>query len=131
MHNLAVRCDENDIPSFANGSVAGTINLEEMKFANPKSWNSFQQQLTYTCPIGYVVERSGGDYSEQKDPIPEDQESFTLECAADAKWTPRPINGGSYMPHCIRKYFLFIRNKEFPFLYSYQLHRAAISSQTE
>ena len=131
MHNLAVKCDENDIPSFANGSAVGTTNLEEMKIRNPESWNSFRQQLTYTCPIGYVVERSGGDYSEQRDPIPEDQESFTVECAADANWTPRPINGGTYMPQCIRNHFLLLRNKEFLYLYSYQLHRTTIPSEAE
>ena len=26
-----------------------------------------------------------------------------MECAANAAWTPRPKDGGTYMPYCIRK----------------------------
>ena len=99
----AVVCDEKDIPPFPNNTVEGTIDLQEKKEADPLAWNTYQRRLTYTCPIGYVVERSGGDYSEQQDPIPEDPESFEVECAADAIWTPRPIQGGTVMPECIRK----------------------------
>ena len=100
---LAVVCDEKDIPPFPNGTVVGSIDLEEKKEGDPEAWNTFLRRLTYTCPIGYLVERAGGDYSEQQDPIPEDQESFEVECAADGIWTPRPIQGGSVMPECIRK----------------------------
>ena len=103
----AVVCDEKDIPPFPNKTVAGTIDLLEKKEADPLAWNTYRRRLTYTCPIGYLVERSGGDYSEQQDPIPEDQESFEVECAADAIWTPRPVQGGSVMPECIRKIQIF------------------------
>ena len=102
-YTAAVVCDEKDIPPFPNKTVAGTIDLLEKKEADPLAWNTYRRRLTYTCPIGYLVERSGGDYSEQQDPIPEDQESFEVECAADAIWTPRPVQGGSVMPECIRK----------------------------
>ena len=83
--------------------MIGTTDIEEKKAADPEAWNTFQRRLTYTCPIGYIVERSGSDYTEQKDPIQEGQESFEVECAADALWTPRPTQGGSIMPECIRK----------------------------
>ena len=50
-----------------------------------------------------MIERPNGDYSEQPDPIPEDPYTFEVECAADARWTPRPLHGGTVMPRCIRK----------------------------
>ena len=81
----------------------GTINTEEIKKADPENWNVFKRRLKYTCPVGYIIERPNGDYSEQPDPIPEEQYSFELECAEDARWTPRPLHGGTVMPRCIRK----------------------------
>ena len=32
-----------------------------------------------------------------------DIQSSQVECAADARWTPRPLHGGTIMPRCIRK----------------------------
>ena len=49
------------------------------------------------------MERPGGYHSEQKDPIPDDLESFEVQCADDAVWTPRPAHGGTVMPSCIRE----------------------------
>ena len=124
---LAVVCDEKEIPPFISGTVVGTIDVEAKKEADPESWNTFERRLTYTCPIGYVVERSGGDYSEQQDPIPEDQESFEVECAADSAWTPRPIQGGTIMPECIRKMQIMRGYMRYnPLNFSHKLHRAAI-----
>ena len=31
------------------------------------------------------------------------QESFEVECSADASWRPLPAHGGNVMPDCIRK----------------------------
>ena len=69
---------------------------------NPERWNAFEKRLTYTCPIGFVIERPG-QHNEQPDPIPEAAESFEIECADDAAWTPRPLHGGTVMPACIRE----------------------------
>ena len=70
---------------------------------DPQLWNSFEKRLVYTCPVGFVIEQPGGMDSEQPDPIPVEQESFEVECAADARWTPRPLHGGTIMPACIRE----------------------------
>ena len=43
---------------------------------DPERWNVFQKRLTYTCPVGFIIDRPDGDYSEQPDPIPEEQYSF-------------------------------------------------------
>ena len=75
---LAVFCDEDKIPPFVNGTEPGTIDWEEKKAGNPKRWNAFQSRLTYTCPIGFVIEVPGGRHDEQQDPIPVDQESFEV-----------------------------------------------------
>ena len=96
-------CDENTIPTFRNDSAMGTIDTEERKLADPVNWNTFRKRLTYTCPVGYVIENPHGVYSEQPDPIPEEQFTFEVECEADAKWTPKPLHGGTVMPRCIRK----------------------------
>ena len=64
----------------------------------------YKKRITYTCPVGYVIEKPGNIYNEQPDPIPEELETFEVECAANAVWTPRPKDGGNYMPYCIRKY---------------------------
>ena len=66
----------------------------------------YQRRLTYTCPRGYVIEQPAGVHYEQPDPIPEELETFEVECAANAVWTPRPLNGMDYMPYCIRNYQL-------------------------
>lgn len=98
----AVFCDEKKIPAFRNGSAVGTIDWEERKEEDPASWNSFERRLTYTCPVGFVIERPL-EYKEQQDPIPEEQESFEVECAEDARWTARPLHGGTVIPVCIRE----------------------------
>ena len=67
------------------------------------NWNTFRKRLVYTCPIGYVLERPFDDHTEQQDPIPEEPDSFEVECSEDAVWTPRPLHGGTVMPQCIRK----------------------------
>ena len=97
-------CTEEEIPPFKEDTQPGTINHEDLKKADPEYWNKFKRRLTYTCPVGYVIERPNGDYSEQQDPMPEELETFEVECAANAVWTPRPKDGGNYMPSCIRKY---------------------------
>ena len=74
----AVFCDEDKIPSFVNGTEQGTIDWEEKKAANPERWNAFQSRLTYTCPIGFVIEIPGERHNEQQDPIPVEQESFEV-----------------------------------------------------
>lgn len=74
----AVFCDENKIPPFVNGTEPGTIDWEEKKAGNPERWNAFQSRLTYTCPIGFVIEIPGGRHNEQQDPIPVEQESFEV-----------------------------------------------------
>ena len=102
MISLAVFCPEDEVPPFKENTQAGTTNYEELKEADPVYWTKYQRRITYTCPVGYVIERPNGDYSEQQDPIPKEQESFEVECAANAVWTPRPKDGGSYMPSCIR-----------------------------
>ena len=50
-----------------------------MKLAEPLDWNAFRKRLTYTCPVGFVIERPDGDYSEQPDPIPEEQFKFEAQ----------------------------------------------------
>ena len=76
---LAVYCSEETIPKFRNDSGVGTINVEEVKLAEPLDWNAFRKRLTYTCPVGFVIERPDGDYSEQPDPIPEEKFKFEAE----------------------------------------------------
>ena len=94
-------CPEDEIPEFKAGTKAGTINYLDLKAADPDYWNMYERRLTYTCPRGYVIEQPSVHY-EQPDPIPEELESFEVECAANAVWTPRPLNGMDYMPYCIR-----------------------------
>ena len=101
---VAVFCKEDEIPPFLENTQPGTINYLQLKDADPEYWNKYQRRLTYTCPTGYVVEHPGGDYSEQQDPILDEKESFEVECAANAAWTPRPTDGGNHMPSCIRKF---------------------------
>ena len=57
--------------------------------------------------MGYVIENPLGVYSEQPDPIPEEQFTFEVECEYDAIWTPKPLHGGTIMPRCIRKSFKY------------------------
>ena len=83
--------------------MAGTTNYLELKEASQDFWNMYKQRITDTCPVGYVIEKPGNIYNEQPDPIPEELETFEVECAANAVWTPRPKDGGNYMPYCIRK----------------------------
>ena len=71
-------CDEDKIPSFVNGTEPGTIDWEEKKAGDPERWNAFQSRLTYTCPVGFVIEVPGGRHNEQQDPIPVEQESFEV-----------------------------------------------------
>ncbi len=101
--NIAVFCPEEEIPKFKEGTVAGTTNYLDLKAASPDYWNMYKKRITYTCPVGYVIEKPGNVYNEQPDPIPEELETFEVECAANAVWTPRPKDGGNYMPYCIRK----------------------------
>ena len=100
----AVFCPESEIPGFKAGTQAGTTNYLELKAADPDYWNMYQRRLTYTCPRGYVIEQPAGVNYEQPDPIPVELETFEVECAANAVWTPRPLNGLDYMPYCIRNY---------------------------
>ena len=100
---LAVFCPEEEVPTFKDGTVAGTTNYLELKAADPDYWNKYKRRITYTCPVGYVIEKPGHRYNEQPDPIPPELETFEVECAANAAWTPRPKDGGTYMPYCIRK----------------------------
>ena len=100
---LAVFCSEEEIPEFPENTQPGTTNYLELKKSDPEYWNKYQHRLTYSCPLGYVVERPGGDYSEQEDPVPSEEQTFEVECAANAVWTPRPEGGGDHMPSCIRK----------------------------
>lgn len=95
-------CPEDEIPPFEAGTTPGTMNNQELKESDPLQWNSFRRRITYTCPIGFVIERPGFNM-EQQDPIPPRQESFEVECGKFSKWEPRPIDGGTYMPFCIRK----------------------------
>ena len=74
----AVFCDEDKIPPFVNGTEPGTIDWEDKKAGDPERWNAFQSRLTYTCPIGFVIEVPGGRHNEQQDPIPVEQESFEV-----------------------------------------------------
>ena len=73
----AVFCDEKSIPPFVNGTEVGTVNWEERKAADPERWNAFRSQLTYTCPVGFVIE-TPGRHDEQPEPIPETQEEFQV-----------------------------------------------------
>ena len=100
---VAVVCKEEDILKFPDDSAVGTLDVEERKAEDPINWNIFRKRLTYTCPVGHLIERPNGDYSEQPDPIPEDPYTFEVECAEDARWTPRPLHGGTVMPRCIRR----------------------------
>ena len=66
-----------------NGTEAGRINWEDQKLEDPERWNAFKSRLTYTCPVGFVIE-SPGKYNEQPEPIPETQDEFqvlTYGCA--------------------------------------------------
>ena len=74
----AVFCDENAIPPFVDGTEVGTINWEERKEEDPERWNAFRSRLTYTCPVGFVIE-SPGRHNEQPEPIPETQEEFQVQ----------------------------------------------------
>ena len=74
----AVVCDEEAIPPFRVDSAVGTIDFLERKAEDPERWNVFQKRLTYTCPVGFIIDRPDGDYSEQPDPIPEEQYSFEV-----------------------------------------------------
>ena len=96
-------CDEKTIPAFRSDSAIGTIDTEDRKLEDPLSWNTFRRRLTYTCPTGYVIENPNGVYNEQPDPIPEEKFTFEVECESDARWTPKPLHGGTVMPRCIRK----------------------------
>ena len=98
----AVFCNESKIPQFINGTEPGTIDQEERKAIDPERWNAFGKHLTYTCPVGFVIEKPNSD-SEQQDPIPTTQEQFDVECWNDATWMPVPQHGGNVMPTCIRK----------------------------
>ena len=69
-------CDEDAIPPFREDSAKGTIDFLDRKAEDPERWNVFLKRLTYTCPVGYIIDRPDGDYSEQPDPIPEEQYSF-------------------------------------------------------
>lgn len=75
---LAVVCDEEAIPPFRVDSAVGTIDFLDRKEEDPERWNVFQKRLTYTCPVGFIIDRPDGDYSEQPDPIPEEQYSFEV-----------------------------------------------------
>ena len=101
---VAVVCKEEDIPPFRADSAPGTTDMEERKAEDPENWNTFRRRLLYTCPVGFVIERPGGEHDEQQEPIPEEPDSFEVECEADAIWTPKPLHGGTIMPQCIRKY---------------------------
>ena len=120
-----------------NGTESGTIDWEEKKAGNPERWNAFQSRLTYTCPIGFVIEIPGRRDNEQQDPIPVEQESFEVEvrllqfvstastqveCWDDAVWKPIPLHGGHVMPTCIRKLSATIFHSLS--LSSHQLHTA-------
>ena len=100
----AVVCKEEDIPPFRADSAPGTTDMEERKAEDPENWNTFRRRLLYTCPVGFVIERPGGEHDEQQEPIPEEPDSFEVECEADAIWTPKPLHGGTIMPQCIREY---------------------------
>ena len=95
-------CPEEEIPTFVTGTEAGTTNYLRLKEEDPKNWNSFRRRITYTCPVGFVLERPN-IFAEQQDPISPLQEEFEVECGKFAKWEPKPIDGGDYMPYCIRK----------------------------
>ena len=69
-------CDEEAIPPFREDSAEGKIDFLDRKAEDPERWNVFQKRLTYTCPVGFIIDRPDGDYSEQPDPIPEEQYSF-------------------------------------------------------
>ena len=128
----AVFCPEEEIPKFKDGTVAGTTNYLDLKAASPDYWNMYKKRVTYTCPVGYVIEKPGNVYNEQPDPIPEELETFEVECAADAVWTPRPKDGGNYMPYCIRKYLdMFNHFSKDHFFVSHKLHRATIPCGSE
>ena len=78
----AVVCDEEAIPPFRVDSAVGTIDFLDRKEEDPERWNVFQKRLTYTCPVGFIIDRPDGDYSEQPDPIPEEQYSFEVSFLA-------------------------------------------------
>ena len=55
---------------------SGAVLWRIIRAEDPEEWNIFRRRLTYTCPVGYIIDRPDGDYSEQPDPIPEEQYSF-------------------------------------------------------
>ena len=81
----AVFCDANAIPPFVNGTEVGKINWEDQKLEDPERWNAFRSRLTYTCPVGFVIE-SPGHFNEQPEPIPETQEEFEVVVVALLKY---------------------------------------------
>ena len=91
-------CDKDKIPPFVNGTGEGAIDWKERQEGNPERWNAYGGRLTYTCPLGFVLEKTG-QHAEQQDPIPLHPEEFEVDCSEDATW--RPVLGA--MPSCIRK----------------------------
>jgi hypothetical protein len=73
----AVFCDENNIPPFNNGTQEGTIDWRERKEEDPERWNAYEKRVTYTCPIGFVIDRPDR-HNEQQDPIPTEAETFEV-----------------------------------------------------
>ena len=57
--------------------MSGTKNYSELKAADPDYWNSYKRRITYTCPLGYVIEKPNYN-NEQPDPIPEELETFEV-----------------------------------------------------
>ena len=43
-HNLAVVCNETNVPGFNNFTTPGTTNLEEMKEKYPDRWNTYERR---------------------------------------------------------------------------------------
>ena len=68
-----------------NGTEVGKINWEDQKLEDPERWNAFRSRLTYTCPVGFVIE-SPGHFNEQPEPIPETQEEFEVVVVALLKY---------------------------------------------
>ena len=62
-------------------------------------------RITYTCPVGYVIEVPNRD-DEQPEFVPLLQETFDVMCGDDATWVPLPPGGGTAMPSCIRKFVM-------------------------
>jgi hypothetical protein len=64
----------------------------------------FSFRITYTCPVGYVIEVPNRD-DEQPEFVPLLQETFDVMCGDDANWLPLAPGGGNAMPSCIRKIY--------------------------